>query len=147
ATESARLAGLRDRFEATLRARIPAIRVNAAGAPRLPSTSSLAFEGVDAQSLLARLDLDGVAVSSGSACAAGASEPSHVLAALEAPAWVQLGTIRFSFGRLTSEEDVTRLGEMLPKTIASMREPGRLVGTFGSGPRAGRSEGRPCPSA
>jgi cysteine desulfurase len=132
--ESARLAALRDRFEAELGAALPGIRINGAGAPRLPNISSVAFEDLDAPSLLARFDLEGLAVSAGSACAAGATEPSHVLAALNAPAWVANGTIRFSLGRLTGEEELSAVLRRLPSFVANMRDPGRLVGTNASGP-------------
>jgi len=121
--EAARLRELRDRFEAGVLGTIPGARVNAAGAARLPNVSSLAFSGVDAQALLVRLDLEGVAVSLGSACAAGSSEPSHVLAALGGPEWIRRATVRFSFGRLTGRQEVNDLLAMLPGTIESVRDP------------------------
>jgi cysteine desulfurase len=120
--EAARLRELRDRFEAGVLETIPGARVNAAGAARLPNVSSLAFSGVDAQALLVRLDLEGVAVSLGSACAAGSSEPSHVLAALGGPEWIRRATVRFSFGRLTGRQEVNDLLAMLPETIESVRD-------------------------
>jgi cysteine desulfurase len=140
--ESARLRQLRDRFESELIAAIPGSRINAAGAPRLPNVASLAFEGIDAPTLLVRLDLAGVAVSAGSACAAGSTEASHVIAAIDAPAWAQQGTIRFSFGRLTSEQDVERLTRMLPGVIASVRVVDADLGTSHCAPALGRSEVR-----
>jgi cysteine desulfurase len=139
--EAARLAALRDRFEAALTAAIPDVRVNAAGAPRLPNVSSVAFAGVDASELLIRLDLDGVAASAGSACAAGATEPSHVLAAIAAPDWAARGTLRFSFGKLTSEEDVERLVTMLPWTISALRVAEADLGTATSVSLRSRSNG------
>ena len=120
--EAARLRELRDRFEAGVLGTIPGSRVNAAGAARLPNVSSVAFGGVDAQALLVRLDLEGVAVSLGSACAAGSSEPSHVLAALGEPEWIRRATVRFSFGRLTGRQEVNDLLAMLPGTIESVRD-------------------------
>jgi len=119
--EATRLRELRDRFEAGVLGTIPGARVNAAEAARLPNVSSLAFSGVDAQALLVRLDLQGVAVSLGSACAAGSSEPSHVLAALGGPEWIPRATVRFSFGRLTGRQEVNDLLAMLPDTIESVR--------------------------
>jgi cysteine desulfurase len=127
--EAPRLAALRDRFERELLAAEPSARVNASTAPRLPNVASIAFPDVDAPTLLARLDLEGVAVSAGSACAAGSSEPSHVLAALDVPAWVRGGTIRFSLGRSTSEQDVERLVRMLPDILRSVRVDGPNLGT------------------
>jgi len=126
--EVPRLAGLQDRFEAGVTS-LPGVRVNAAGAPRLPNVSSVAFEGVDAPTLLIRLDLEGVAASAGSACAAGSTEPSHVLAALDLPHWAKTGTVRFSFGKLTSGQDVERIVEMLPEILRAVRESAPDVGT------------------
>lgn len=120
--EAARLRELRDRFEAGVLGTIPGARVNAADAARLPNVSSLAFSGLDAQALLVRLDLEGVAVSLGSACAAGSSEPSHVLAALGGPEWIRRATVRFSFGRLTGRQEVNDLLAMLPGAIESVRD-------------------------
>jgi cysteine desulfurase len=111
--ETQRLRALRDGFEAAAAA-IPGTRVNGAGADRLPNVSSIAFPDADATALLVNFDLAGVAVSAGSACAAGSTEPSHVLNAIGAPAWARTGTLRFSFGKLTSREDVERLKAMLP---------------------------------
>jgi len=127
--EAPRLAMLRDRFEAVLGEQIAGIHINGAGAERLPNVSSIAFEGVDATTLLVRLDLDGVAVSAGSACAAGSTEPSHVIAAIGGPAWARTGTIRFSFGKLTSEQDVERLAKMLPEAVAAQRVGDTNLGT------------------
>ncbi len=118
--EEQRLRALQQRFEAGILASNSQARINGAGAARLPSISSVAFPGADAQTLLVRLDLEGVAVSLGSACAAGSSEPSHVLAALGAPEWVRRGTVRFSFGRLTGRQEVDELNTMLPNTVASV---------------------------
>ncbi len=119
--EGARLTGLRERFEAGLLHAIPGVWIGARGATRLPGISSVAVQGVEAAPLLIRLDLDGVAVSSGSACASGATEPSHVVAALAAPAWVGKGALRFSFGRLTGGREVDSLLQMLPEAIAAAR--------------------------
>jgi len=126
--EVPRLAGLRDRFEAAVTS-LPGVRVNAAGGARLSNVSSVAFEGVDAPTLLIRLDLEGVAASAGSACAAGSTEPSHVLAALDVPPWAKIGTIRFSFGKLTSEQDVERIVKMLPAILVAVRGNAPDLGT------------------
>jgi cysteine desulfurase len=138
--ERVRLTSLRDRFEESLLREVPGTRINARQSPRLPNISSVAFRGLDAPSLLARLDLEGLAVSAGSACAAGAAEPSHVLAALGGPAWVANGTIRFSLGRLTGEGETSDLSRRLAAIVKDMREPGPFVGTNGVGPASGRSE-------
>jgi cysteine desulfurase len=83
---------------------------------------------------LVTLDLAGVAVSAGSACAAGSPEPSHVLDAIGAPAWARAGTLRFSFGKLTSREDVERLEAMLPLLAVRLgvAYPDLGTSTFGS---------------
>jgi cysteine desulfurase len=119
--EAARLRELRDMFEDGVLAAIPDVRINGRSASRLPNISSLAVAGIDAQALLVRLDLEGVAVSLGSACAAGSSEPSHVITALGAPEWARRGTIRFSFGRLTRRQELNDLLAMLPGVIESVR--------------------------
>jgi len=104
--EPARLAALRDRLEPRLLA-IPDARVNGGGA-RLPNTTNVSFGTVDAVPLLMALDLAGVAVSTGAACAAGAAEPSHVLLAMGmAPDYVQ-ASLRFSLGRGTTAEGIDR---------------------------------------
>jgi cysteine desulfurase len=120
-TESPRLAALRDRLEAGVRATVTGVLVNAARARRLPNIASIAFEGTTAPDLLASLDLDGVAASAGSACAAGAVEPSHVLAALGGPPWRRVATIRFSLGKLTSERDIELLIGVIGASVRRLR--------------------------
>ena len=121
-TEAARLAGLRDRFEAGLVARVPGARINAANGSRLPTATSAVFPGTDAETLVAALDLDGIAVSAGSACHAGTTSPSRVLLALGLSPAEARATLRFSFGRGSSQEDVERLLETVPRVVARARE-------------------------
>ncbi len=103
-----RMAALRSRLESALGAAIPGLRVNGRSADRAPHVCSVGIPGIeDGQALLMALDLEGVAVSGGSACHSGASQASHVIAALygdDDP----MATVRFSFGRDTSEGDVDR---------------------------------------
>jgi cysteine desulfurase len=99
-----RLAGLRDRLEAELLA-IPGTRRNGEG-ERVPNTTNVSFEGLEAESLVLALDLQGIAVSTGAACAAGAIEPSHVLRAMGLPLERVQGSLRFSLGRGTTEADI-----------------------------------------
>lgn len=120
--ESERLRGLRDRLEAALRSRIEGVTVNGHPTLRLPHTTNLAFEGVEAQSLVAALDLEGVAVSAGSACAVGSLRPSHVLQGMGLPRERVEGSIRFSLGRLTAEEDIDTIVDLLPAMIARLRQ-------------------------
>ena len=110
AAESPRLAALRDRLEERLLA-IPGTRRNGDG-PRVPNTTNVSFAGIEAESLLMALDLAGVAVSTGAACAAGAVEPSHVLRGMGLPMERVQGSVRFSLGRGTHEEDVDRAAEL-----------------------------------
>lgn len=108
-----RFARLRDAFEEELRARFPRVRLNGAGAGRLPNVSNFAFEGIDSALLLIALDLAGIAVSAGSACAAGAREASHVIAALGAPAWVGRGAIRISLGPDSEQSELEGVLDVL----------------------------------
>ncbi|GAC1311041.1 MAG: cysteine desulfurase family protein [Vulcanimicrobiaceae bacterium] len=133
AAEAGRLNALRDRFEAACRTRIAGTHVNGAAAPRLPHVSSIAFAGVAAMELLVALDLAGVAISLGSACAAGSPEPSHVIAALGASPGVLGGTVRFSLGSSTSEQDVGDVVEMLAEIVAANRVASPEVGKAHNG--------------
>lgn len=115
------VARLRDRFEAGLRARIAGIRVNGEDAPRLPNISNVSFDGFDSEALLVRFDLEGIAVSAGSACTSGVLEPSHVIAALNIdPRW-QRGVIRFSLGEGTTEEEIDRVLEVVPRITGQLQ--------------------------
>jgi len=112
---------LRDRLQAIVCERIEGVRVNGGGASRLPNNLNLAFSGIEGDRLLARLDLDGMAVSAGSACASGVVEPSHVIAALGlSPEWAR-GVVRLSLGRSTTEEEVAAAGEMLVRAVSGVR--------------------------
>jgi cysteine desulfurase len=123
-----RIGRLRDALQSGILARVPHSTAIAAGAERLPGTLSAAFADADAEALLVRLDLDGIASSAGSACHAGAHEPSHVIAALRS---VQpgAGIVRFSLGRTTTEEEIDRVLALLPKLVAAVREFPVSVGT------------------
>ena len=121
AAEGARLAALRDRLETGLLAAVPLARVNAAGGARLPTASSVVFPGAEAETLVAALDLEGIAVSAGSACHAGTTAPSRVLLALGLSAADAKSTLRISFGRPSTEEDVDRLLEAVPRVVARAR--------------------------
>jgi cysteine desulfurase len=112
---------LRDCFETMLLARIPRIRINGAAACRSPHISNVSFEGVESEPLLLRLDLDGLAVSAGSACAAGAVEPSHVIAALALPQEWRAGVVRFSFGWNLTQGEVEHAVDILERAIADLR--------------------------
>ncbi len=117
------IAALRDRLEAALLAGIPGLRVNGAGAPRLANNLSIAVPGVDSEQLLVRLDLEGVAVSAGSACASGAMEISHVVGAIGVPPDLAESVLRLTLGRATDEAAIDRVGALLPRLAREMRTP------------------------
>ncbi len=89
---------LRDRLERGILARVPHVRVNGAGSPRVPNTTNITFEGIEGESLVIALDIRGFSVSSGSACSSGAVEPSHVLTAIGMSREQAKSTLRFSLG-------------------------------------------------
>jgi len=117
--DAARLATLRDRLEARLLA-IPGASQNGVE-PRLPNTANLSFEGNDAEGLVMALDLAGVAVSTGAACAAGGAEPSHVLRAMGFPPERVESSLRLSLGRSTTEEQVERAAGILRDCVERQR--------------------------
>ncbi len=110
---SARVGALRDAFEREVLARIPDVTVNGGSAPRVPNTSNLHFQGADGEALLIALDLEGICVSSGSACASGTLTPSHVLTAMGLTPAQAHGSLRFSLGTSTTEAEVKRVVEAL----------------------------------
>ena len=116
-----RLEALRDRLEAGVLAAVPGTERNGAASPRVPNTSNLSFERVESESLLIGLDLEGVAVSSGSACSSGTLEPSHVLKAMGLPHARTLGSVRFSLGAANTEADVDRVVAVLPGLVDKLR--------------------------
>lgn len=121
-TAAARIAALRHRLEAVVCERLDGIRVNGAPAARLPNNLNVSLLGVESDRLVAALDIAGLAVSAGSACASGVVEPSHVVAALGlAPEWTR-GVVRLSLGRTTTEEEVMRAGDILVRAVEGMRE-------------------------
>jgi len=120
-TEAARLAALRDRLEARLLA-IPGTRRNGEG-PRVPNTANVSFDGLDAEALLIALDLEGVAASTGAACAAGGIEPSHVLRAMGLPPERVQSSLRLSLGRPTTEADIDRAADVIEAVVGRMRRP------------------------
>jgi cysteine desulfurase len=122
-SEAPRVAALRDRLEAGLRALCPDAVVNGAGAPRLANSLSVAFADLPSDALLIRLDLEGVAASAGSACAAGTLEPSHVTAALGLDERRRTGVIRFSLGRSTTAGEIDDVLRRLLLVVADVRSP------------------------
>jgi cysteine desulfurase len=128
--EGARLSALRDRLEEGVLARVPGTAVNAAREPRVPNTTNISFEGVEAESLLIALDLEGIAVSTGSACSSGTLEPSHVLKAMGLPTHRTQNSIRISLGAGNTDIEVGRFLEILPGVVTKLRKVTR-TGTRG----------------
>jgi cysteine desulfurase len=87
----------------------------------VPNTTNISFDRVEAESLLIALDLEGIAVSTGSACSSGTLEPSHVLKAMGFPAHRTQNSIRFSLGTSNSEADVDRVIAVLPGLVEKLR--------------------------
>jgi cysteine desulfurase len=115
----ARIGPLRDRLEQRL-IEAGGVRRNGSG-PRLCSTTSLSFDGVSGEDLLIALDLEGIAVSTGAACAAGSPEPSHVLKAMGLPRERVNAAIRFSLGRGTTDEEIDRTVAAVTAAVARLR--------------------------
>jgi cysteine desulfurase len=120
-TEGTRLAALRDRLEREVLARVPQTAVNGARDARVPNTTNISFEGVEAESLLIALDLEGVAVSTGSACSSGTLEPSHVLRAMGLPTHRTQNSIRISLGAGNTDEQIDYFLEKLPRVVEKLR--------------------------
>lgn len=119
---SARLRELRDYFEREAIGRIPGVLINGDAGRRVPNVSNLSFHGVDGESLLIALDLKGIAVSTGSACASGSLEPSHVLTALGLTRERVRGSLRLSLGAYTTREEIDYALGVLEETVAKLRE-------------------------
>ncbi len=117
-----KIAGLRDRMEREILARVEAAGAHSINAPRVPNTTNLWFDHLEGEALVISLDLKGLAVSGGSACASGASEPSHVLTAMNVPTARARASLRFSLSKLTTDEDVDYAIEIVPQAVAKLRE-------------------------
>jgi cysteine desulfurase len=113
---------LRDKLENKIKDNIDYIRFNGHPTERLPNTSNVSFEFIEGESLVLNLDLKGIAASTGSACASGSLEPSHVLSAIGVPPAIAQGSIRFSLGRENKEEDIDYTVENLVEIVGRLRE-------------------------
>jgi len=120
-SEGDRVSGLRDRLEEGILQRVSGTAINGVRSPRVPNTTNISFDRVEAESLLIALDLEGIAVSTGSACSSGTLEPSHVLRAMGLPAHRTQNSLRFSLGSLSTAEEVERVIEMLPRLVEKLR--------------------------
>lgn len=121
AADGPRIAALRDRLESGVLASVPDARVNGRRDLRVPNTTNIGFEGIEAESLVIALDLEGVAVSTGSACSSGTLEPSHVLKAMGLPPPHTQDAIRFSLGHATTEAEIDHVVALLPGLVERLR--------------------------
>jgi cysteine desulfurase len=119
--ENTRVRALRDRLEQTIQERIPCVQVNGGGAPRLPNTLNVSCHFIEGEGMLYQMSDAGICASSGSACTSGSLEPSHVLRAMQVPFTAVHGSVRFSFSRYNTDEDVDRIIEVFPQIVSNLR--------------------------
>ncbi|MBF0405804.1 MAG: cysteine desulfurase NifS [Candidatus Riflebacteria bacterium] len=120
--ESEKIRLLRDKLEQGILKAIPFTRINGNPRWRLPNTTNIGFELIEGESILLHLDKARIAASSGSACTSGSLEPSHVLMAMNVPFSYIHGSVRFSFSRYNTEEDVNHVLATLPGIVEKLRE-------------------------
>jgi cysteine desulfurase len=118
---AARVRRLRDRFEAGVAGRVPDVVFNGDRQRRLPSVSNVSFRFIEGEGLLINLDMQGVAVSTGSACSSGSLEPSPVIRALGRDDELARGSVRFSLGKGTTDAEVDYVLEVLPRAVENLR--------------------------
>jgi cysteine desulfurase len=118
---AARVAGLRNRFEAAVRSRIPGVAINGTVAHRLPTVTNLSFEHLEGEAAVIALDLEGLAASTGSACSSGSLEPSHVLTAMGLRPEAVQGSLRFSFCWHAGEAEALEALEILVRVVERLR--------------------------
>ena len=118
----AKMCSRRDRLEQGILALVDECGVNGGGVPRVPNTTNLWFDHLEGEALVIALDLKGLAVSGGSACASGAAEPSHVLSAMGIPAARARASLRFSIDKSTTDEDVDFALAVVPQCVSRLRE-------------------------
>jgi len=139
-----RVRALRDQLEEELLRTCPDCQVNGRESERLPNTSNVSFRYLEGESILVLLDQFGICASTGSACTAGSSEPSHVLRAMGvAPEWLQ-GAVRFSLSRFNTAEEVSYVNEKVPlivQRLQGLSALGKLAGQQREKPRAGNGIG------
>ncbi len=120
--EIKRLGELRDYLYKGVSQAIPHTRLNGDPAKRLPNTLNIGFKYLEGESIMLNLDMEGIAVSTGSACTSGTLEPSHVLTAMGIDAGDAQGSIRFSLGRDNNKEDMDYVIKVLPPIIQRLRD-------------------------
>jgi cysteine desulfurase len=141
AEDAVRIKELRDQLEELLLESCPGSRVNGRAQNRLPNTSNISFRYLEGESILVLLDQQGICASTGSACTAGSSEPSHVLRAMKVPAdWLQ-GAVRFSLSRFNTRQEVLYVNEKMPAIVQ------RLEGLSALGRLRNAQQPRPAGAA
>ena len=133
AAEVEKLSAMRDRLEAGLVAACPDVRVNGDRANRLANTLNISFEYIEGEAIAYRLSDLGICISTGSACASGSLEPSHVIRAMGVPFTAVHGSVRFSLSRYNTMEEVDYILEKVPPVIAELR----AMSPFGPGRTGG----------
>lgn len=123
---------LRDRLERGILGSIDGTAVNGGQGFRVPNTTNISFDGIEAESLLIALDLEGIAVSTGSACSSGTLEPSHVLKAMGLPQASARNSLRFSLGSSSTAEEIDFVVEVLPRLVTKLRRLGRTAAAMRS---------------
>ena len=117
-----KMAGLRDRLQEALSSRIENTVVNGHPIDRLPNTLNMCFRYVEGEAMIMMLDMEGIAVSSGSACTSGSLDPSHVLLAIGLKHEIAHGSLRFSLGMNSTSEEVDYVAEVLPAIVERLRK-------------------------
>ena len=120
-SENARVSTMRDRLVAGVLERVPEAKLTGHPTQRLPNSASFAIRGVEGESVLLALDLEGICVSTGSACTTGEAEPSFVLTAMGLPREWAVGSLRMTLGHLTQPEDIAIVLDMLPRVVERLR--------------------------
>ena len=121
-TEATAVGALRDKLEAGILATCPNVRVNGDRQHRLPNTLNVSFEYIEGEAIAYRLSDLGICISTGSACASGSLDPSHVIRAMGVPFIAVHGSVRFSLSRYNKESEVDYVLEKLPPVIRNLRE-------------------------
>jgi cysteine desulfurase len=120
--ETKKMISMTTRFYSLVKERIPDIKLNGSFQRRVPNTLNISFRAVEGEAMILSLDLKGIMVSSGSACTSGATEPSHVLKAMEISPEMAQGSVRFSFGRDNKEDDVEYVVDILAGEVKRLRD-------------------------
>ena len=119
--EAVRIKQLRDKLAKGLRDKITDIHFNGHPEKRLPNNVNICIAYIEGESMALNLDLEGVCASTGSACSSASSEPSHVLSAIGVPPEISHGSLRFTLGKWTTDQDIDRVLEVLPRIVAKLR--------------------------